>query len=135
MCVQVFSFLTENFLGGSVGIGFCYRCQPQMRTLGSSLAFCSEFQCLLLCNSMSSQNLKIPISPGRKRHLLTLTFCVVLVCRSVHLVQNVLAVLVFLLGLDVSYSKGRRKKGFLNSGYVWFLLSVLDMMSRLKCYQ
>lgn len=135
MCVQVFSFLTENFLGGGVGIGFSYRCRSQMRTLGNSLAFCSEFLCLLLCNSVSSQNLKVPISPSRKRHLLTLTFCVVLVCRYVPLVQNVLAVLVFLLGLDISYAKVKRKKDFLNGGYVWFLLSVLDMMSRLKYYQ
>lgn len=136
MCVhiQVFRFLTENFLCVIVGI-FYYRSWPQIRTLESSLAFWSEFLCFLLYNSMPGQNLKAPIiSPNRKRHLLTLIFCVVLIYKNVHLVQNVLTVLVFLLGLGVSYSKVKKEKSFFEQ-WLWFFLSVLDTMSPLKYYQ
>lgn len=131
VCIQLFSFLTENFYTSLLTF---YRSWPQMRTQESSFAFWSEFLCFLLYNSMPSQNLKVPISTNRKRHLLTLTFCAALIYKNVHLEQNVLAVLVFLLGFGVSCSKVKRKKGFLNSDCVWFLLRVLDTMSPLKYY-
>lgn len=60
---------------------------------------------LSLCNSMPSQDLRVLVSPNRKRHLLTLTSCMVLIYKNVHLMKNVLAVTVFLLGLSSASPK------------------------------